>query len=69
MEQPACHAGFDRMQRIAGRAELTLCQHRADVDLDRVPDRGAAMESGVKSGSADPRGGSRRTIDGGYGRR
>ena len=22
MKQPACHAGFDRMQRIAGRAEL-----------------------------------------------
>src|SRR5260221_12135475 len=32
LKQPACHAGFDRMQRIAGRAELKLRQHRADVN-------------------------------------
>ena len=31
MEQPASHTGFDRMQRIAGRAELKLRRHRADV--------------------------------------
>ena len=40
MEQPACHAGLDRMQRIAGRAELKLYQHCPHVNLDHVPDRG-----------------------------
>ena len=69
MEQPACHAGFDRMQGIAGYAELKLHQHRPDVDLDGVPDRGAPVESGVKSRCGDPRGGARRTNDGGNGRR
>jgi hypothetical protein len=69
MEQPACHAGFDRMQRIAGGAELKLYQHRPDVNLDGVPDRGAPVESGVKSRCRDPRGGARRTNDSGIGRR
>ena len=69
LEQPACHAGFDRVQRIAGRAELELYQHRPDVILDRVPDRGAPVESGVKSRCRDPGGGARRTNDGGNGRR
>jgi hypothetical protein len=69
MKQPACHAGFDRMQGIAGHAELKLHQHRPGVNLDRVPDRGAPVESGVKSRCRDPRGGARRTNDGGNGRR
>jgi len=41
------------MQRIAGRAELKLYQHRPDVNLDRVPDRGAPVESGMKSACGD----------------
>jgi len=68
MEQPARHTGFDRMQRIAGRAELKLNQHRPHVHLDRAPDRGAPVERGVKSRCGDPRGGARRTNDGGNGR-
>jgi len=56
LEQPARHAGSDRMQRIAGRAELKLHQHGPDVTLDRVPDRGAPLESGVKPRCGDPRG-------------
>ena len=40
LEQPARHARLDRVQRIAGRAELELYQHRLDVILDRMPDRG-----------------------------
>src|SRR6266705_5564063 len=39
LEQPASHPGFDRVQRIAGRAELELYQHLSDVILDQVPDR------------------------------
>ena len=45
LQQPACHAGFDRMQRIAGHAKLKLYQYRPDVNQHRVPDRGAAVES------------------------
>ena len=48
LEQPASHARFDRVQRIAGRAELELHQHRLYVILDRMPDRGTAAEGGVK---------------------
>ena len=69
IEQPACHARFDRMQRIAGHAELKLYQYRPDVNLDCVPDRRAPVESGVKSRRGDPGGGARRTNDGGNGRR
>ena len=69
MEQPACHAGFDRMQGIAGHAELKLHQHRPGVNLDRVPDRGTPVETRVKSRCGDPRGGARGTNDGGNGRR
>jgi hypothetical protein len=54
IEHQARHAGFDRMQRIAGRAELKLYQHRPDVNLDRVPDHGAPVESGMKSACGDP---------------
>jgi hypothetical protein len=49
LEQPARHARFDRVQRVAGRTELKLLQHRPDVNLDRVPYRRAPVESGVKS--------------------
>ena len=69
VEQPACHAGFDGMQRIASRAELKLYQHRPHVNLDRVPDRRAPVESGMKSGRGNPRRDARRTNDGGNGRR
>jgi hypothetical protein len=69
MEQPARHTGFDRMQRVAGRAELELYQHRPHVKLDYVPDRGAPVESGMKSACRDPRSGTRRTNDGGNARR
>jgi hypothetical protein len=69
MEQPACHAGLDRMQRIAGPADLKLYQHRLEVNLDCVADRGAPAESGVESQCGDARGGARRTNDGGHGRR
>ncbi len=66
LEQPASHARLDRVKRIAGRAELKLHQHRPDVNLDRVPDRGAPVESGVKSRCGDPKGGARRTNDRGH---
>ena len=69
LEQPAGHARFDRVQRIAGRAELELYQHRLDVILDRMPDRGAPAEGGVKSRCRDPDGRARRTNDRGNGRR
>ena len=49
LEQPARHARFDRVKRVAGRTELKLLQHRFDVNLDRVPYRRAPVESGVKS--------------------
>ncbi|WGR96289.1 hypothetical protein MTX20_24025 [Bradyrhizobium sp. ISRA435] len=49
LEQPARHAGFDRMQRVAGRTELKLYQHRPEVTLDRLPDHGTAAEGRVKS--------------------
>jgi hypothetical protein len=68
LEQPASHAGLDRVQRIAGRAELELYQHRTGVLLDGVPDRRAAVEGGVKSRCRDPRGGARRMYDRGSGR-
>src|ERR1700729_3010725 len=68
MEQPARHAGLDWMQRIAGHAELKLYQHRPGVNLDRMPDRGAPVESGAKPRYGDPRGGAPRTNDGGNGR-
>ena len=69
LEQPASHAGLDRVQRIAGRAELELYQHRPDVILDRVPDRGAPVESGVNLRCRDPRGSARRMYDCSGGRR
>src|SRR4029077_6465738 len=69
MKQPACHAGFDRMQRIAGGAELKLLHYRPDMDLDHVPDRGAPVESRVKPRCGDPRGGDPRTNDDGKVRR
>ena len=31
LEQPASHARFDRVKRVAGRTELKLLQHRLDV--------------------------------------
>src|SRR6266536_3212008 len=57
LEQPASHAGFDRMQRIAGGTELELYQHRPDVTLERTPDRGTPVKCGVKSRCRDPGGG------------
>lgn len=60
MEQPACQAGFDQMQCIAGGGDLKLHQQHPEVNLDRVPDRGALGESGVKSQCRDARGGARR---------
>lgn len=53
------------MQCIAGRTELKLLQHRPDVNLNRVPDRGAPVEGGLKSGRGDSRGSPRRANDGG----
>ena len=49
--------------------ELELCQHRAEVGLERVPEHGAAVESGAKSGGGNPRSGPCRVDDGGNGRR
>jgi len=69
MQQPACHAGLHRVQRIAGGAELELCQHRADMSLERVTDRGALVESAVKAEGGNPRGGPCHMHDGGNGRR
>jgi hypothetical protein len=63
LEQPASHAGFDRVQRIAGRAELELYQHCPDVILDQLPDRRTLAESGMKSRCRDPRGGAHRMYD------
>jgi hypothetical protein len=63
LEQPASHPRFDRVKRIAGRAELKLLQHRPDVNLDRVPYRRAPVESGVKSRCGYPGGGAGRTND------
>ncbi len=63
LEQPASHTGFDRVQRIAGRAELELHKHRPDVNLDRMPNRGTPAEGGVKSRCRDPTGRARRTND------
>jgi len=53
MEQPACHSGFDRMQCITGGTELKLRQHRPDVKLHCVPDRGASIERRLKPRGAD----------------
>jgi hypothetical protein len=39
------------------------------VNQDHLPDRGAPVESDVKSRCGNPRGGARRTNDGGDGRR
>jgi len=61
LKQPAGHARFDRMKRVAGRTELKLLQHRLDVNLDRVPDCGTPGESGVKSRCRYPGGGAGRT--------
>ena len=63
LEQPASHARFDRVKRVAGRTELELLQHRFDVNLDRVPYRRAPVESGVKSRCGYPGGGAGRTND------
>ena len=61
LEQPAGHPRFDRVKRVAGRAELKLLQHRPDVNLDRVPYRRTLVESGVKSRCRYPGGGAGRT--------
>ena len=63
LEQPARHARFDRVKRVAGRTELELLQHRFDVNLDRVPYRRAPVESGVKSRCGYPGGGAGRSND------
>jgi hypothetical protein len=63
LKQPARHARFDRMKRVAGRTELKLFEHRFDVNLDRVPYRRAPVESGVKSRRGYPGGGAGRTND------
>src|SRR5207244_9734020 len=57
LEQPARHARFDRVKRVAGRTELKLLKHRPDMNLDRVPYRRAPGESGVKSRCGYPGGG------------
>ena len=40
LEQPARHARFDRVKRVAGRTELELYQQCPEVTLDQAPDRG-----------------------------
>ena len=69
MQQPACHAGLDRVQRVAGRTELELRQHRADMRLERVPERGALVESGAKTEGGNLRCRPCHMHDGGNGRR
>jgi hypothetical protein len=69
LKQPAGHAGFDRVQRIAGQAELELHQHRLDVILNHAPDRGTAVKDAKKSRCWDPRRGAGRAHDGCRGRR
>jgi hypothetical protein len=61
LKQPAGHARFDRVKRVAGRTELKLLQHRLDVNLDRVPYRRTPVKSGVKSRRRYPGGGAGRT--------
>ena len=63
LKQPASHARFDRVKRVAGRTELKLLQHRLDMNLDRVPYRRAPVKSGVKSRCGYPGGGAGRTND------
>ena len=63
LKQPASHARFDRVERIAGRTELKLLKHRPDMNLDRMPYRRTPVESGVKSRCGYPGGGAGRTND------
>src|SRR5712671_564615 len=63
LKQPAGQTRFDRVKRVAGRAELKLLQHRPDVNLDRVPYRGAPSKSCMKSLCGYPGGGAGRTND------
>jgi hypothetical protein len=49
VEQPPGHAGFGRVQRIAGGHVLELRQQRPGVDLDRMSDGATAVEGRMKS--------------------